>query len=430
MIGWGYALLILFVACDSHAPSIKLMQPLQSALYFLGSTAETTSVIVMYRIFDLSTSSLTSPHLCISLMEDLTHEELVPSTCFEVGDGLVERVFSGLPRGTYNLTLSLQADNLVGNNEIVTSLFYIKSIEELLPTVSIVDSTGSSQASGMNVVTSAGLEKSTDASVEYSLGATLLDMSELEICVDLTDLSIKSKVLGLTCVPATQRVLTFQALNLGTYSLSLTLATKLSHEKKEPRILYQKSEIIHLIHIRSITDIDMMPYIVLEEKLSEIGLHSQEEKIDFKVEFTIHGIPSATSQVQVCARVDLIQIETEDQSTLDTVHLREENVRSSRRHVMVLSCIPPEESSLILAGISAGRYDVILSLRLSSAPYTSFDSTVKHINLETRIFTEFLPSYKWQPLHAWHTIPTGIQTRLIDWHCYITYLIGIVISLI
>ena len=46
----------------------------------------------------------------------------------------------------------------------------------------------------------------------------------------------------------------------------------------------------------------------------------------------------------------------------------------------------------------AGRPDVVLQ-------------TPASIRVEVQLEMEFRPTYDWQPLHAWHTIPSGLITR-------------------
>ena len=41
----------------------------------------------------------------------------------------------------------------------------------------------------------------------------------------------------------------------------------------------------------------------------------------------------------------------------------------------------------------------------------SYESTQRQVEIDIRVLVEFRPSYVWQRLHAWHTIPSGIETR-------------------
>lgn len=65
---------------------------------------------------------------------------------------------------------------------------------------------------------------------------------------------------------------------------------------------------------------------------------------------------------------------------------------------------PDVLQSLKLGGIKAGRYEAHMRLH-DEGGFTT-------LLVEVQPESEIRPSYSWQALHAWHTIPTGLETRL------------------
>ena len=76
------------------------------------------------------------------------------------------------------------------------------------------------------------------------------------------------------------------------------------------------------------------------------------------------------------------------------------------------TCIPPKDSQVTVQGMGQGRHVVHLRLRLKDEPHTVLAGTDRTFTIELRIPEEFVPTYSWSLLHAWHTIPASIETRL------------------
>ena len=240
-----FCLLLLLSGCLSELPKITLLEPLNSALYIVDKAAETTSTIVVYEILNLTNSLLISPQLCVQLVSVLTDEELFPLTCSEALEGVVSREFNSVPSGSFRLILSLNADNLHDTHEAVKIVFHVKRTEELLPKIAVIHEQIAIRPGDLNVVA----VTFGDATIEYHIGATLLDMDKYEVCVQLRELNTNADVLQLTCSPTNARTLNFHYLNLGFYSLSLTFAEKNTGELGK-RILYQLSEKKLLINVK------------------------------------------------------------------------------------------------------------------------------------------------------------------------------------
>lgn len=64
--------------------------------------------------------------------------------------------------------------------------------------------------------------------------------------------------------------------------------------------------------------------------------------------------------------------------------------------------------SMKLDGIKPGNYEARMRIRGDNNGQRG--GITLHIEVQPQ--TEIVPSYSWQPLHAWHTIPAGLETRL------------------
>jgi hypothetical protein len=101
----------------------------------------------------------------------------------------------------------------------VTTSFSVKAIDELLPKIEFVSHNPIRMDSfhairkteeGNEMVVAAESNRQTDVTVEYSLGDSLLNVEGYDVCAHLTNEDSGIEVLKLTCVPNTQRSLTFQ----------------------------------------------------------------------------------------------------------------------------------------------------------------------------------------------------------------------------
>lgn len=125
----------------------------------------------------------------------------------------------------------------------------MKSIDEFLPKINFLshDPAGEDNLpdikrteDGPEMVVTTESSKPTDVTVEYSLGESLLDLEGYDVCATLINRNSDIE-LPLTCMPNTQRSLTFQAMKVGSYQLQLSLGK--SYPENENREMYQSSTV-------------------------------------------------------------------------------------------------------------------------------------------------------------------------------------------
>lgn len=243
---------------------------------------------------------------------------------------------------------------------------------------------------------------STSASIQYEVRGQLQSSDLAQVCVQITSAHNHGELLPRTCFSAIDGIVKkiLDGLTLGSYLLHLTLEEKNANDMKILRVTTA-------IDVKEIKDIT--PRFAIDRLSREIGLYTSDPKSDFIVKFPLEGVESAINLVQVCLEVNRIG----DRLAHDHLSKLSENRLSRKKSmpVIALTCISKGKRSLILKGITEGEYDIRLILRLSSEPYTLFEESEVHMHLEARTFVEMLPTYNWQPLYAWHTIPMGLETR-------------------
>lgn len=81
-------------------------------------------------------------------------------------------------------------------------------------------------------------------------------------------------------------------------------------------------------------------------------------------------------------------------------------------------CLPisPEYHNVLaiefsLFKVPVGVHNFSLFFRSIHPPHRQFLDGAASGQVEVRRMEEFVPSYEWSTLHAWHTIPHGLQTR-------------------
>jgi hypothetical protein len=79
-------------------------------------------------------------------------------------------------------------------------------------------------------------------------------------------------------------------------------------------------------------------------------------------------------------------------------------------------CLPDNENQICLTNlghdVGVGNHSLSLYFRSRSA-LTTLTETMITVPLLLRYFVEFTPTYEWQRLHEWNTIPNGVETRCV-----------------
>jgi hypothetical protein len=245
---------------------------------------------------------------------------------------------------------------------------------------------------------------STSTSIQYEVRGLLPSSISAQVCVQISSAHNGRELLPRTCYSAIDGIVRkiLDGLTLGSYLLHLTLEEKTADDMKSLRVTTW-------IEVKEIKDI--VPRFAIDRLSREIGLHPSDPKSNFIVKFPIVGIESAISLVQVCLEVNLMTDLHGSYHSSEILQDKQSAAREKSIPIMDLTCISKGKRSFNLKGIREGVYDIRLIQRLSGDPYTLFQESEVHMRLEARAFVEMLPTYNWQKLYVWHTIPMGLETR-------------------
>ena len=360
------ARLSLQLLVSSVLAEVYVYQPQARGKYFTN-TEGLASVPVHFDVFGGSPSS----QGCLELSKVASDTKvLFAKTCVEASQFNLNQI----PPGRYQLTLSEP-----GMENVKELEFEVQRFEEAVPLIRFP--TLSSDA--VTVALPQGSHEAPSMSLRYELIEAGIPLNRFRVCVATQDAREAQRPV---CFPFNSNELLLSHLHQGSHLLTFEVSLA-----QQPFTVFP--------HTRREVEIRVLP---LQELLPEIVLESPDE-LDYMVKtvddiamvdlnFDLVGAPSAVQQVRVCVLVDDL---------------------SEGTSVLQLTCLPPNDRSLHLYNMRMGSYMVKLMLKSSNEPSSLFDSTLRAIPLEIRLPEEFVPSYDWQELKAWHTVPTGLEIRSI-----------------
>eukprot|EP00597_Dinobryon_sp_UTEXLB2267_P005564 CAMPEP_0170078678 /NCGR_PEP_ID=MMETSP0019_2-20121128/15237_1 /TAXON_ID=98059 /ORGANISM="Dinobryon sp., Strain UTEXLB2267" /LENGTH=331 /DNA_ID=CAMNT_0010291731 /DNA_START=1499 /DNA_END=2494 /DNA_ORIENTATION=+ len=220
-----------------------------------------------------------------------------------------------------------------------------------------------------------------------------LNYDDFLVCIRIMIATTDQVALKLSCLQSSQRAITLRNMRRGEYTVYLQLQPKFntdsSTDMELKSLIMSKSEVSLPLQVSYISE--LLPTLNLPSSLKEYATNAETSTADVTLSYRILGLPSAVSQVQTCLQV------------IDG---------NTNALLLKSTCVPREHTEFTLSRMKAGKYKALLTLRNELDPSKSYENTTKAVEIDIRPPVEFTPSYNWQPLHAWHTIPSGIETRL------------------
>jgi hypothetical protein len=240
------------------------------------------------------------------------------------------------------------------------------------------------------------LTDTADVSINYLLTDSPLDHNQFQVCIRIFNEISQQLALKLSCIPSSQRAVTLRNMRKGNYTIFLQLKpldTTTSSEITQSAmdlssLVMFSSEIQQALLVASVEEV--LPSLTLQDSLREYAASASTSTADVTISYQIQGIPSAITQVQTCLQI----FESEADKML-----------------LQLTCVPREHTEFTLSRMKVGLYKALLTLRNELVPSQLYPSTVQTVLIDIRLPVEFVPSYDWQPLRPWHTIPAAIETR-------------------
>lgn len=169
---------------------------------------------------------------------------------------------------------------------------------------------------------------------------------------------------------------------------------------------FSVTHVTHVTHVAHVAPISLLVH--SDYHYQDIVAEVDTGRANAHIPFAVSG--GNASLFQVC-----IQISSETDPSVQLSH----------------TCVSTGHTEFILEQLAPGVYVVVLSLKdyntNSNSHRETTDTTeesfsieknpqrwgksASEVNIEVRRLEEFVPTYDWQRLRAWHTIPSGIETR-------------------
>ena len=359
-------LLLLSIPLTSHAAEVYVYEPQHLGRYYTNPANGSASVPVHFEVFG------GSGHVpgCLQLKNLGTDSFALDTTCLDSTAFSLNRLAPG------RYSLSLYARGAAEKAKVVE--FEVRRVEDAAPTIQF-------PALVSDVVTVAvpeGLQEALPLTLKYALINAEIPLSRFRVCVTTQD-STKP-----VCFPSDRSEIVLSNLGPGTYKLSFEVSLS-----QEPYMRFPHTK--RDIEVRVFPLEDILPSIFTypHDEL-DYAVTSAEDSTVIILNYHLVGESSAIELVQVCVQVDPL---------LD-IDMREPLLR--------MTCLAPKDRSLQLSNMRIGSYNVKLVLRSLAAPQTFYASSRREIPLFIRLPEEFVPTYDWQELKAWHTVPSGLEIRL------------------
>jgi hypothetical protein len=243
--------------------------------------------------------------------------------------------------------------------------------------------------------------------------------AQYSTCLWVHGTTTNAPKLAPTCLPAGQDTATLSGLSIGAYKLSTGLRAAGDDVVIPQSIRTWPFTVLQLA--------DAYPVLSLAQSdihrdesggyRLEFGADGPAETATLSVSVTVQGLPGAVRQVMPCLSLYRPKSDNSRPYTDDNPH--------SRGGLVTRTCLAPDSSSFLVSSVGAGTYEAVLSLNHRPVLIDDVDAITAAVDaarnaarrgevlvaIEVEKMTEFVPSYDWQPLRPWHTIPAGLETR-------------------
>ncbi len=250
------------------------------------------------------------------------------------------------------------------------------------------------------------------------------------ICIhylQITDFNDKEKVLvPVSCIPTNNNIITLNNIPIGHY-YGILFYRQLAY----PHTIFLNNDIINTNHI----DINIfsiynnMPKLLINTPLIENGVTFSDDVVNVDIVFTLMDINYINKDIvplmNMCINWFSIDLSIYENNNLfsnmyNNKYSENYDVYISKfmmdysmsQHPTMSYCMPANiynnEYKISLSNINKGFYIFQIDIKYNNV---IFDTSREFGTVEIQTFKEFYPSYDWQLLHAWNTIPSGLETR-------------------
>jgi hypothetical protein len=223
-----------------------------------------------------------------------------------------------------------------------------------------------------------------------------------------------------TCLPAGQNTATLSGLSIGAYTLSTGLRAA-GDDVVIPQSMrtwpFAVLQLADAYPVLSLAQSDIHRDESGGYRL-EFGADGPAETATVSVTVVVQGLPGAVRQVMPCLSLYGPKPDNSPPYTDDDPH--------SRGGLVMRTCLAPGSTTFLISSVGVGTYEAVLSLNHRPVLIDDVDAVTAAVDaarkasrrgevlvaIEVGRMAEFVPSYDWQPLRPWHTIPSGLETRL------------------
>jgi hypothetical protein len=403
--------------------SIYLESPTNGDNIFLHNE-DTGTVPIQYSLYGIQHESKDSEkyEFCFEISMLSTGVKSVPFTCMETIHRRLE--LANFRAGQYTITAVLrekETKNVLDYTRIVNS-FNVIAYADILPVIDIPV-----QAGDIHVAANAGSGLAA-VDIPFSIlpssqQSSFLDIGAFTVCATVEDRATQQVLVSWTCLKNADRALSLNQLQPGhAYEVHLRLRDT-SNADRSPKSLLASTEVVRTVVIREL--LPLAPSIaLLPQTPRDYGVDTVEGTVSLQFHYALQypspDVFNVENQLFVCLHLRHSTVPFAATAADDTVS--HADVTTTTTTVIIpYSCVPAKNDYISVPQMKRGYYQAELSVSIDqrqrvaeSTSLLSTDASPRSVvfNVDVRPMEEFTPTYEWQPLHAWHTIPSGIETRL------------------
>lgn len=347
-----------------------ITSPKQGDLFLIQPDKTSADLTVNYAFNDINAVS----SICYQINSDVDNTEILQETCFP--QGMQSVTFTDMTPNKYKLSAVTTGINPGEIGPIIQRSFEIQSIVNLTPKLKILNDK-------FTFACDEGVDQAT-VSLRYNITDNRIPQSNFLICGRLVTMPDGNTLADTSCFNTNETTISMD-LPIGYYQLQMFFQEKFTNT-------YLESGSKMLITFEVGTFQDMLPDFRVVQKSLDMVIDPATNTSIAVIPYLLEGIVESFNKIQIC--IEVIDLDTQ-------------------KLFVSLSCINySEPKNIALQGIPEGLYKANLILRNKQNPDLIYGKSLNVIQMEARSPREFIPSYEWQPLKQWHTIPYGLETRL------------------
>lgn len=391
----------LCVCIYCQTPTLYISEPQPEALFALKDNVRVISIPVSFQIFDRGVKPDIGESgrlkMCIRVKVQPSGEDFVTESCVDEDSNTLQ--ITRIPAGSYTFHFCLKstAGDMIPFSSLVSTVT-VKRFTDLLPKLSwALDDNAGAFAAGDAIPTLTFVsDDKARVTLRYTTSSEAMPLANFQACFRATHYGDHDDqdIMPLTCTDIEKRAVTLSNLEAGReYSVYLSLraaASPFTHYKAETETVIR----VRILRLeQALPSLKMVP-----DGRREFGISDADSIVSIPFSFAVEGHHAALDQVQVCLHADKTVVSDGGQTMM--------------LQYVPFTCLQREQTEISLPRVTMGNYTLHALLRMASPPHKSFDVTAVRSDMRVEVMREFIASYDWQPLHAWHTIPAGLVTRL------------------